>query len=144
MSYLYGLTEYRLQMRQKRLTKHLENQTIMNQLYQKKKNGNSFTTSFSKNSKNIEKLAKEGTLWRFWTLCATLLMFPLGTVLCYMALKIRYGQHIKRYRQVICQKLAQLKKKPYRVSAKEVRSKVRPVILRKLRRDGTLFIDPEI
>src|SRR6056300_399406 len=110
----------------------------------KKKSGNSFTTSFSKNSKNIEKLANEEISWKFWMLCATLLMFPLGTVLCYMALKIRYGQHIKRYKQVICQKLVQLKKRPYRVSAKELRSKVRPVILKKLRRDGTLSTELEI
>ena len=81
-----------------------------------KKSGNLSMILSSKNSKNIEKLAKEGTLWKFWTLCATLLMFPLGTVLCYMALKIRYGQHIKRYKLLICQKLVQLKKRPYRVS----------------------------
>ena len=31
---------------------------------------------------------ERGELWRFWTLCATLLMFPLGTVLCYMALRL--------------------------------------------------------
>ena len=86
----------------------------------------------SKNSKSIEKLAKTETLWKFWMLCAILLMFPLGTVLCYTALKIRYGQHIKRYKEVICQKLVKLKKKPYRPSAKEVRNKVRPVILKNL------------
>ena len=123
--------------------KTLENLITMNQLYQVKKSGNLFMTLSSKNSKNIEKLAKEGTLWKFWTLCATLLMFPLGTVLCYMALKIRYGQHIKKYKLLICQKLAQLKKKPYRVSAKELRSKVRPVILRRLRKDGTLSTEQE-
>jgi len=88
--------------------------------------------------------SNEEISWKFWMLCATLLMFPLGTVLCYMALKIRYGQHIKRYKQVICQKLVQLKKRPYRVSAKELRSKVRPVILKKLRRDGTLSTELEI
>src|SRR6056300_1347266 len=122
----------------------LVNQIIMNQLYQKRRNGNLSMTLFKKNSKNIEKLAKTATLWKFWTLCATLLMFPLGTVLCYMALRIRYGQHIKRYKEVICQKLVKLKKKPYRPSAKEVRNKVRPVILKNLRRDGTLSTDPEI
>src|SRR6056300_2031105 len=111
---------------------------------QKRKNGSLSMISFKKNSKNIEKLAKGATLWKFWTLCATLLMFPLGTVLCYMALRARYGQHIKKYKQVICQKLVQLKKKPYRPSAKELRNKVRPVILRKLRRDGTLSTELEI
>src|SRR6056300_1176064 len=109
----------------------------------KKKSGNSFTTSFSKNSKNIEKLAKTEISWKFWMLCATLLMFPLGTVLCYMALRIRYGPHIKKYKQVICQKLVQLKKKPYLPSAKELRNKVRPVILRRLRKDGILSTVPE-
>src|SRR5210317_1834430 len=115
----------------------------MNRLSLKRKNGNLSMTSFKKNSKNIEKLAKGATLWKFWTLCATLLMFPLGTVLCYMALKIRYGRHIKRYKLLICRKLAQLKKRPYRVSAKELRSKVRPVILRRLRKDGTLSTEQE-
>src|SRR5210317_2028143 len=123
---------------------HLVNQIIMNQLFQKKKNGSLYMISYQKNLKNIEKLAKGATLWRFWTLCATLLMFPLGTVLCYMALRIRYGRHIKRYKLVIYRKLAQLKKKPYLPSAREVRNKVRPVILRRLRKEGILSIDPEI
>ena len=73
-----------------------------------------------------------------------LLMFPLGTVLCYMVLKIRYGPHIKKYKQVICQKLVKLKQKPYLPSAKEVRNKVRPVIMRRLRKDGILSTDLEI
>ena len=51
-----------------------------------------------------QKLAKKETSWKFWTLCAILLMFPLGTVLCYMALKTRYGPLIKKYKQAICQK----------------------------------------
>ena len=109
-----------------------------------KKNGSLYMTLYKKNSKNIEKLAKGATLWKFWTLCATLLMFPLGTVLCYTALRIRYGQHIKRYKQVICQKLVKLKKKPYRPSAKEVRNKVRPAILKRLRKEGILSIDQGI
>src|SRR5210317_1219161 len=124
--------------------KHLLNLTTMYLRFQKKKNGSSSMTLFKKNSKNIEKLAKGATLWKFWTLCATLLMFPLGTVLCYMALRARYGQHIKKYKQVICQKLVQLKKKPYRPSAKELRNKVRPAILRRLRKDGLLSTVPEI
>jgi len=44
----------------------------------------------------------------------------------------------------IYRKLAQLKKKPYLPSAREVRNKVRPVILRRLRKEGILSIDPEI
>ena len=116
----------------------------MNLTYQLRKNGNLSMISSLKNSKNIKKLAKEGTLWKFWTLCAILLMFPLGTVLCYTALRIRYGQHIRKYKLVICRKLVKLKKRPYRVSAKEVRNKVRPVILRRLRMDGILSTVPEI
>jgi hypothetical protein len=45
---------------------------------------------------------------------------------------------------LICQKLAHLKKKPWRQSANEVRSKVRPVILKKSRRDGLLSTEQEI
>jgi hypothetical protein len=61
-----------------------------------------------------------------------------------MALRARYGRHIKRYKLVIYRKLVKLKKKPYRVSAKEVRNKVRPVILRRSRREGILSTVPEI
>lgn len=35
----------------------------------------------------------------------------LVTVLCYIALKIRYGQHIKKYKRLICLKHARLKKR---------------------------------
>ena len=122
---------------------HLANLIIMSQQYPKKKSGNLYTISSLKNLKNIEKLANEATLWKFWTLCATLLMFPLGTVLCYMALRARYGQPIKKYKQVICQKLVKLKKRPYKPSANEVRNKVRPAILKNLRKDGTLYIEQE-
>ena len=87
--------------------------------------------------------SNEATLWKFWTLCATLLMFPLGTVLCYMVLRIRYGPRIKKYKQVICQKLVKLKKRPYSPSANEVRNKVRPAILKNLRKDGILYIEQE-
>ena len=111
---------------------------------EKKKTGDLSMILSLKSSKNIEKLANEATLWRFWMLCVTLLMFPLGTVLCYMALRIRYGPHIKRYRQVILVKLAKLKKKPWKLSGFEVRSKVRSVILKKLRREGILSIENEI
>ena len=37
-----------------------------------------YMTSYKKNSMNINKLAKTETSWKFWMLCATLLMFPLG------------------------------------------------------------------
>tara|TARA_B110000858_G_scaffold60533_1_gene70394 strand:- start:29 stop:547 length:519 start_codon:yes stop_codon:yes gene_type:complete len=39
------------------------------------------------------------------------LMFPLGTVLCYMALRERYGMRIKRSKRQTCLKLAKQKKK---------------------------------
>ena len=107
----------------------LENQTIMNQQYQKKKNGNSYTTSFLKNLKNIERLAKTETLWKFWMLCAILLMFPLGTVLCYTALRIRYGQRIKKYKEAICRSLVALKKKPWRLSPSALKNKLSHVTL---------------
>ena len=59
----------------------------MNQQYQKKRSGNSYTTLYLKNWKNIDRLAKTETSWKFWMLCVILLTFPLGTVLCYTALK---------------------------------------------------------
>ena len=64
-----------------------------------------------------------------------------GTML--HALKIRYGQRIKKYKQVICRKLVKLKKRPYSPSANEVRNKVRPAILKNLRKDGILYIERE-
>ena len=112
--------------------------------FQIKRNGNSSKILSSKNLKSIEKLANGATLWKFWTLCATLLMFPLGTVLCYMVLRIRYGPLIKRYKQAICRKLVKLKKKPYRPSAREVRNKVRPAIMKKLHQEDGLSIEAEI
>ena len=115
----------------------------MNLRFRTRRNGNSSMILSSKNLRSIEKLANEATLWKFWTLCATLLMFPLGTVLCYMALKIRYGQPIKKYKQVICQKLVKLRKKPYKPSAKEVRNKVRPAIMKRLMKEGILYIEHE-
>jgi hypothetical protein len=81
-----------------------------------KKNGNLYTTSSWKNLRNIEKHVNEVTSLKFWMLCVILLMFPLGTVLCYMALKIKFGQPIKRYKHQTYQKLAQLKKKPKQLS----------------------------
>ena len=79
----------------------------MNRLFLRKKSG-MFVYDFILEELEEYKssLRKQETSWKFWMLCATLLMFPLGTVLCYMALKIRYGQHIKRYKLVICRKLA--------------------------------------
>src|SRR6056300_110347 len=100
----------------------------MNLQYQIEKNGNLSTILSLKSSKNIEKLAKTETSWKFWMLCVILLMFPLGTVLCYTALRIRYGRPIKRYKLRIYRKLAQLRKKPYKLSPKEVRNKVNHAI----------------
>jgi hypothetical protein len=52
-----------------------------------------------------------------------------GTML--HGLKIRYGQHIKKYKQVICRNLVALKKRPWRLSAKEVKNKMSHVTLKK-------------
>ena len=97
-----------------------------------KKSGNSSTILYSKNWRNIDKLAKTETSWKFWMLCVILLMFPLGTVLCYTALRIRYGQHIKKYKIVICRNLVLLKKKPYRLSPYELKNRTSRVIMKKL------------
>jgi hypothetical protein len=43
---------------------------------------------------------------RFLMLCVILLMFPLGTVLCYMVLKIKFGKHTKKSKHLISQRLA--------------------------------------
>ena len=51
--------------------------------------------------------------------------------LCYMALRIRYGQHIKKYKHQICLRLVKLKEKQYKLSPKELRNKVRSVIMKK-------------
>ena len=96
-----------------------------------KKNGNSYTTLYLKNWKNIDRLAKTETSWKFWMLCVILLMFPLGTVLCYTALKIRFGQRIKKYKEAICRSLAALKKKPWRLSPSALKNKMSHVTLRK-------------
>ena len=116
----------------------------MNPIFRLKKNGNLYTTLSLRNSRNIERLANEATLWRFWMLCAILLMFPLGTVPCYMALRVRYGPLIKKYKPAICRKLAKLKRKPWKLSGYELRNMVRPVILRNLRKDDILSIENEI
>ena len=41
----------------------------MNRQYHLKKSGDLFMTLSSKNSKNIERLANEATLWKFYALC---------------------------------------------------------------------------
>ena len=50
----------------------------MNQQYPKKKNGNLYTISSLKNLKNIEKLANEATLWKFWTSLCDIAYVSLG------------------------------------------------------------------
>jgi hypothetical protein len=49
--------------------------------------------------------------------CVTLLMFPLGTVLCFMALRIKFGPLTWKYRRRIFQRLA-LHKKRHRILLK--------------------------
>ena len=105
--------------------------TTMSQQSQKRKKRISSTTFVSKKSQNIKKLAETETSWKFWMLFAILLMLPWGMPLCYMALKIRFGQRIKKSRRQTCLSLAKLKKKQHKLSLKELRSKVRNVILKK-------------
>ena len=97
----------------------------------KRKNGNSYMTLYLKNWKNIDRLAKTETSWKFWMLCVILLMFPLGTGLCYMALKIRYGRPIKKYKQAICLSLAALKRKPWKLSPSALKNKLSHVTTRR-------------
>jgi hypothetical protein len=95
-----------------------------------KKNGSLYTTSYWKNLRNIEKRVNEATSLKFWMLCVTLLMFPLGTVLCYMVLRIKFGQPIKRYKHQTYQKLAQLKKKQKQQWSLELGNKGKPVTMK--------------
>ena len=76
-----------------------------------KRNGSLYTNSSWKNLRNIEKHVNEVTSLKFWTRCATLLMFPWGMELCYMVLKIKFGRPIVRCKLQTYQRLAQLRKK---------------------------------
>jgi hypothetical protein len=91
-------------------------------------NGSSFITSFSRSLKNINKLAKQETSLKFWMLCVTLLMYPLGTVLCFMVLRIKFGPLIWKYRHQTFQKLALHKKKQKRLLKFVPKNKVNLVI----------------
>ena len=55
--------------------------------------------------------AKPVILLKFLMLCVTSRMFPWGTGLCYMVLRIKYGPLIKKYKPRILAKLAQVKRK---------------------------------
>jgi hypothetical protein len=61
---------------------------------------------------------KETSL-KFWMRCVTLLMYPLGTVLCFMVLRIKFGPLIWKYRRRIFQKLV-LHKKRHKILLKYV------------------------
>jgi hypothetical protein len=75
---------------------------------------------------------KVETSLRFWTLCVTLLMFPLGTVLCFMALRIKFGPLIWKCRRRIYQKLALHKKRHKRLLKHVPKNKARHVTMNKL------------
>jgi hypothetical protein len=84
---------------------------IIPRTYPRKKSGCSFIILFWKNSRNINMRVKQGTLLKFLMLCVTLPMSRLVMGLCYMALRIKYGPRIKKYKPRILAKLAQVKKK---------------------------------
>jgi hypothetical protein len=76
---------------------------------------------------NINMHAKRGILLRFLMLYVTLPTFHWVTELCYMVLRIKYGQHIKKYKRLILAKLAQVKrrhKKPLEYVPKSKRLRV--------------------
>ena len=74
---------------------------------------------------------ENGDIVEVLMLCVILLMFPLGTGLCYTALRIRYGQPIKKYKTQICQSLASLRRKQWKLSPSALKNKLSHVILRK-------------
>ena len=71
-------------------------------------------------------------LLRFLMLYVTLPTFRWVTELCYMVLRIKYGQHIKKYKVRICRRLAQAKRK-HKLPLKHVlKSKANRVTMRRL------------
>ena len=62
---------------------------------------------------------------------------------CYMALRIRYGQHIKRFKRQIYLKLVKQKKKLKQQSIKEASNRMKRVITKKWE-SITSFIEQEI
>jgi hypothetical protein len=68
----------------------------------------------------------------FGRVCVTLLMYPLGTVLCFMALRIKFGPLIWKYRRRIYQKLALHKKRHKRLLKHVPKNKARHVTMNKL------------
>ena len=107
-------------------------QTIMSQQYPKKRNGSLYTTSSLKNLKNIKKPVKRETLLKFLMLYVTLPTFRWVTALCYMVLRIKYGQRIKKYKRQICQKLVLAKKRHKRPLGYVLKSKRKHVTMKRL------------
>ena len=60
-----------------------------------KKSGNLFMISSLKNLRSTNMPVKQVILLRFLMLYVTLPMYRWVTELCYMVLRIKYGQHIK-------------------------------------------------
>ena len=104
----------------------------MNPQSPKKKNGSLYTTLYWRNLRNIEKRVNRETSLAFWTLCVTLLMFPWGTELCYMVLRIKFGQPIKKFKDRTYQKLAQAKRRLNKQSNKGPRSRANHAIMKGL------------
>jgi hypothetical protein len=101
-------------------------------------------TSYQEELEEYREACERGDIVEVLDALCDIAYVSLGNGTMLHGLKDKIWPHIKRYKQVICRKLAQLKKKPYLPSAKEVRNKVRPVILRRLRKDGILSTEPEI
>ena len=72
------------------------------------------------------------TSWKFWMRCVTLLTYPLGTALCFMALRIKFGPLIWKYRRQIFQKLALHKKRHKRLLKYDPKNKVNLVTMNRL------------
>ena len=75
---------------------------------------------------------KQGILLKFLMLYVTLPMFHWVTELCYMALRIKYGQRTKKYKHQICQKLALAKKRHKRPLGYVPKSKRKRVTMKRL------------
>ena len=108
------------------------NQTTTHLPFLMKKNGCLYTILSLKNLRNINTLAKQETLSKYLTLFVILPMFLWVMVPCYMVLKPKYGERIKKYKQVIYLKLAKQRKKLKLQLKSEVKNKVRAVITKRL------------
>ena len=93
----------------------------------RKRNGNLFMISSLKNLKNTKLPVNKVILLRFLMLYVTLPTFRWVTELCYMVLRIKYGQRISKFKGRICLRLVQAKRKhklPWSLDQKNKRNRV--------------------